>query len=105
MFPWKHHFSSKHQANQSGGLPSSLQLPEEESGAPPQGGTSLHLRGDQAGLSAVLCVLIQVHGTGLVSRGLFLTQHGYRAVPGGAPKVSRVETKVSSCQPLPSPSR
>ena len=36
----------------------SLQLPEEELGAPPQGGTSLHLRGDQAGLAAALCILI-----------------------------------------------
>ena len=82
-----------------------MQLPEEESGVPPQGGTSLHLRGDQAGLAAVLCVLVHVHGTGLVPRGLFLTQHGYRAVPGGAPKVSSMETKVGSCQSLPSPSR
>lgn len=82
-----------------------MQLLEEELGAPPQGGSSLHLRGDQAGLAAVLYVLVHVHGTGLVPRGLFLTQHGYWAVPGGAPKVSSMETNVSSCQALPSPSR
>lgn len=52
----------------------------------------------QAGLAAILCVLIHPHVTGLVLRDRLLTHHGHLALPGVTPEVSKIEKK---CQNLP----
>ena len=54
-------------------------------------GQSSHLCGDQAGLAAVLSVFTYLHVIGLVLRDLLLTHHGYLALPGVAPEVSKME--------------
>lgn len=59
--------------------------------------------GDQAGLTAVLCVVTHLHVIGLVLRKLLPTHHGYLAFPGVAPKVSKMEKKIRNCQPPPLP--
>lgn len=55
------------------------------------GQQSSHLCGDQAGLTAVLGVFAHLHVIGLVLRDLLLTHHGYLALPGVAPEVSKGE--------------
>lgn len=52
-----------------------------------------HVCGEQAGLAAVLGVLSCLRVVGLALRDLLLAHHGYLALPGGAPEVSKTEDK------------
>lgn len=85
--------------------------PEEASrDVPPPGAEAAGspLRGDEARLAAALGVFAHLHVIGLLVRDLLLTHHGYLALPGGAPKVSKTEKnnqKLPALLPCPQQER